>query len=151
MDTWLLVRNLEASGERNRGLYILKSRGMAHSNQVREFVLSDQGIDLVDVYVGPGTVLTGSARVAQEARERAETAAAQQEIEARQIEMERERAVVESEIAALKAKVKAGEEDLKRLRNGFAARARVTATDQAAISRRRMADSSRQPKAEGWG
>jgi len=140
MDTWLLVRNLEASGERNRGLYVLKSRGMSHSNQVREFVLSDKGIDLIDVYVGTGAVLTGSARVAQEARERAEALVAQQAIEARQIEIERERAVAESQISALKAKVKAGEEDLKRLRKGLAARTRVLATDQAAQSRRRMAD-----------
>ena len=65
MDSWLLVRNLETNGERNRGLYILKSRGMAHSNQVREFVLSGEGIQLVDVYTGQGTLLTGSARLAQ--------------------------------------------------------------------------------------
>lgn len=71
MDTWLLVRNLESGGERNRGLYILKSRGMAHSNQVRDFVLCDQGVKLIEPYVGMGTVLTGSARAAQEARERA--------------------------------------------------------------------------------
>ena len=69
MDTWLLLRNVEFNGERNRMIYVLKSRGMAHSNQVREFVLSDAGIDLRDVYVGGDRVLTGSARVAQELRE----------------------------------------------------------------------------------
>ena len=72
MDTWLLLRDIEIGGERNRGLYVLKSRGMAHSNQIREFLLSDRGIDIVDVYLGPGGVLTGSARVAQEAQEKAE-------------------------------------------------------------------------------
>ncbi len=67
IDTWLLVKPIEGNGERNRALYILKSRGMAHSNQVREFLITDRGIELADVYVGPEHVLTGSARAAQEA------------------------------------------------------------------------------------
>ena len=71
MDTWLLLRNLEFNGERNRTFFVQKSRGMAHSNQVREFVLSDDGVSLVDVYVGNDRVLTGTARVAQEEREQA--------------------------------------------------------------------------------
>src|SRR5690606_20432653 len=71
MDTWILVRNIEQDGARNRGLYVLKSRGMAHSAQVREFCLSDNGIELLDVTVGPEGVLVGSARAAYEARERA--------------------------------------------------------------------------------
>ncbi len=140
MDTWLLVRNLEAGGERNRGLYVLKSRGMAHSNQVREFVLSNRGIDLVDVYTGAGTVLAGSARANQEALERAEALAAQQAIEAKKREFERERAVLQAEIAALQVKLKTGEEDLKRLIGGASAQARTSARDQAAMSRMRMAD-----------
>ena len=68
IDTWLLLRDIELSGERNRGLFILKSRGMAHSNQIREFVLTSHGIELREVYLGPAGVLTGSARVVQEAR-----------------------------------------------------------------------------------
>src|SRR5205085_565588 len=71
MDTWLLLRDIELNGERNLGLYVLKSRGMPHSNQIREFLLSDNGIKLVNVYVGAGGVLTGSARKAQEAQEAA--------------------------------------------------------------------------------
>jgi circadian clock protein KaiC len=71
MDTWLLLQVLETSGERNRGLYLLKSRGMSHSNQVREFILSDNGAQLRDVYIGSGLVLTGSSRVAQEAHDKA--------------------------------------------------------------------------------
>src|SRR5262249_57887873 len=63
IDTWLLLRDIELGGERNRGIYVLKSRGMAHSNQIREFVLSEQGIDLQDVYLGPEGVLTGSMRL----------------------------------------------------------------------------------------
>jgi len=81
MDTWLLLRDIETNSERNRGLYVLKSRGMAHSNQIREFFLTDEGIELVDVYVGPGGVLTGTARQAMETQERATAAKRQQETE----------------------------------------------------------------------
>src|SRR6201999_690398 len=69
VDAWLLVRDIEFNGERNRGMYIMKSRGMKHSNQVREFVITDNGIDLIDVYLGPEGVLTGSAREAQKLQE----------------------------------------------------------------------------------
>jgi len=79
MDAWLLLRNLECNGERNRGLYVLKSRGMAHSNQLREFLLTDHGVQLRDVYVGPAGLLTGSAREAQEAKERAEASERKQQ------------------------------------------------------------------------
>lgn len=70
IDTWLLLRDIELGGERTRGLYILKSRGMKHSNQIREFLLTDHGIELLDVYTGPDGVLTGSARRAQELKDR---------------------------------------------------------------------------------
>ena len=66
VDTWIQVRNFESNGERTRMLYILKSRGMAHSNQVREFLMSDDGVKLVDVYMGPRGVLFGSDRIEQE-------------------------------------------------------------------------------------
>lgn len=69
IDTWIMLVNIEANGERNRGLYVIKSRGMPHSNQIREFVLSDTGINLTNVYVGSGGVLTGTARYLQESRE----------------------------------------------------------------------------------
>ncbi len=84
IDTWLLVRDIELGGERNRGLYVLKSRGMAHSNQIREFTLSPHGVDLKEVYIGPEGVLTGSLRLAQEARELAANLAREQEIERRE-------------------------------------------------------------------
>src|SRR6478752_1497667 len=69
VDAWVLVRDIEFNGERNRGMYIMKSRGMKHSNQVREFIITDKGLDLVDVYLGPEGVLTGSAREAQQLSE----------------------------------------------------------------------------------
>jgi circadian clock protein KaiC len=95
IDTWLLVRDIELGGERNRGLYVLKSRGMKHSNQIREYVITPQGIELLDVYVGPEGVLTGSMRAAQEAREKAAALALQEEIEAKQREVDRLRAALE--------------------------------------------------------
>ena len=103
IDTWLLLRDIEIGGERNRGLYILKSRGMAHSNQIREFLLTDHGVDLRDVYVGPSGVLTGSARLAQEAQEQAALMIRNQEVERRQIELERKRTTLEAQIVALRA------------------------------------------------
>jgi circadian clock protein KaiC len=103
MDTWLLLRDIELNGERNRGLYVLKSRGMPHSNQIREFVITDRGIRLLPVYVGPGGVLTGSARVAQESRESAESLVRHQQTEGRKRELERRRLAMEAQIAALRA------------------------------------------------
>jgi circadian clock protein KaiC len=98
MDTWILLRNLEYNGERNRGLYVLKSRGMAHSNQIREYILTDHGVELVNVYSGPGGVLTGTARVVQEARENAEGLRRQAEIERRQRDLEHRRASLEARL-----------------------------------------------------
>jgi circadian clock protein KaiC len=114
MDTWLLLQVMESSGERNRGLFILKSRGMDHSNQVREFCLSDTGIQLRDVYVGTGGVLTGAARVAQEAREKAEAMERSQEIERKQRDIERKKTVIEAQIAALRTGFEAERDELER-------------------------------------
>ncbi|MHB8828099.1 MAG: circadian clock protein KaiC [Syntrophales bacterium] len=103
IDTWLLLRDIEVNGERNRGLYILKSRGMAHSNQIQEFLLTNQGIDLIDIYTGAGEVLTGSARAAQEAGEKAAELVGRREAERRLREQERKRKALETRIAALRA------------------------------------------------
>ncbi len=114
-DTWLLLRDIEIGGERNRGLYILKSRGMAHSNQIREFLLTDKGVDLIDVYVGPSGVLTGSARMSQETRERDIELAHQKEIERRKLNVETKRKALEAQIASLRAQFQAEEQELKKL------------------------------------
>ncbi len=114
IDTWFLVRELESNGERTRGIYILKSRGMAHSNQVREFLMTNNGIKLVDVYVGPEGVLTGSARSAQEARERASQLERAQAAEQRSLEIERKRKVLQAQIEALQAEFLAEEAEFKR-------------------------------------
>ncbi|MFZ4625141.1 MAG: circadian clock protein KaiC, partial [Rhodoferax sp.] len=103
IDTWLMLRDIEIGGERNRGLCIIKSRGMAHSNQVRECLLTDHGVELCEVYVGAGGVLTGSARLAQEAQELASKLMRKQEIERRQIELAAARRALEAKIDALRA------------------------------------------------
>jgi circadian clock protein KaiC len=115
MDTWLLLQVLEGSGERNRGLYILKSRGMEHSNQVREFCLTGCGIQLRDVYLGHGGVLTGAGRTAQEAQERAEALERRQEIERMKREVERKKAVIEAQITALRIELATQQEELERI------------------------------------
>ena len=109
IDTWILLRDIEIGGERNRGIYILKSRGMAHSNQIREFLLTDNGIRLRDVYIGMEGVLTGSARLAQEAKERAGRLLQQQDLENKKLGLERKRKVMEAKIASLKAEFDAEE------------------------------------------
>jgi circadian clock protein KaiC len=103
IDTWLLLRDIDSGGERNRGLSILKSRGMSHSNQIREFLLTDHGVELRDVYVGPEGVLTGSARLTQEAENEASSLIRNQEVELRRIELERKRTTLEAQIAVLRA------------------------------------------------
>jgi circadian clock protein KaiC len=104
MDTWLLVRNLESNGERNRGLYILKSRGMPHSNQIREFILTDQGAQLLDVYTGPAGVLTGTARMVQEEQDKAEVLTLRHEIERKRRELAAKREAMNAQIAALRTR-----------------------------------------------
>lgn len=103
IDTWLLLRDIDSGGERNRGLSILKSRGMSHSNQIREFLLTDHGVELRDVYVGPEGVLTGSARLTQEAENEATSLIRNQEVELRRIELERKRTTLEAQIDVLRA------------------------------------------------
>lgn len=109
MDTWILLHDVETNGERSRLLHILKSRGMSHSNQVREFLLSARGIDLVDVYVGPGGVLTGTARAAQEAREALEKDERDQRVEQMRRELDRRKKEMELQTAILAADYEARE------------------------------------------
>ncbi len=114
IDTWLLLRDMELNGERNRGLYILKSRGMSHSNQIREFLLTDNGILLTEVYLGPDGVLTGSARLAQEAKEMATAAQRNQEIERKRGELSRRQQALEAQIAVLQLQFQTDKEEMER-------------------------------------
>jgi circadian clock protein KaiC len=115
MDTWLLLQAIEGNGERNRGLYVLKSRGMAHSNQIREFILTDNGAQLRDVYTGIGGVLTGAARLSQEAQEKADRLLRRQEIERKQREIERREKALEARILAMRAEFEAEREEQERI------------------------------------
>lgn len=115
VDAWLLVRDIESNGERNRGLYIMKSRGMSHSNQVREFTITDKGLSLVDVYLGPDGVLTGSAREAQKLREKTGVALREFAISRKDKEILRRRMMLESKIASLQAEFESTEEELNKI------------------------------------
>ncbi len=113
MDAWLILKNVEGNGERNRAFSVIKARGMAHSNQFREFVLSDKGIQLLDVYKGSGGVLFGSARLAQESRETVDRLRKSEEIERKERELESKRRTMENEIAVLKERYTREEDEMK--------------------------------------
>jgi circadian clock protein KaiC len=114
VDAWIQVRDMESNGERNRGMYIMKSRGMRHSNQVREFIISDKGLDLVDVYLGPEGVLTGSAREAQELTEITGVELRTHALGRKEVEINRKRKVLEAKIASLHEEFETVQEELKR-------------------------------------
>jgi len=152
IDTWIFLRDVELNGERNRCLYVLKSRGMAHSNQVREFVMTKEGVHLLPVYVGAGTVLTGSARLSQEARERAEEQSRQQETEQKRKELERRRASVEGQIELLRAQLLDEEERFTQLIREEEGRKQQLEADSEAMSKIRRVESAgngRNAMAEG--
>jgi circadian clock protein KaiC len=130
IDTWLLLRDIELNGERNRGLYILKSRGMPHSNQIQEFLLTNRGIDLIDIYTGSGEVLTGSARAAQEAGEKASELASRREADRRIREQERKRNALETKIAALRAEFDVETEEVHLIAEEEGKRQAVLADDR---------------------
>jgi circadian clock protein KaiC len=140
VDTWLFMRDLELDGERNRALYVLKSRGMAHSNQLREFLLTPQGIDLLDVYVGPEGVLTGSSRLSQEAREQAAALARQQDGERTERERARKREALEARIAALRKEFEVEKEESETASTQEVLRERVIRETRHAMARSRKAD-----------
>jgi circadian clock protein KaiC len=134
VDTWMLLRDIELAGERNRGLYILKSRGMAHSNQIREFLLTKQGVQLIEAYVGAGGVMTGSARVNQLAQESAAKRAREGEAEVRRLELERKRRALDARIEALRAEFAADESEVARVLSVYDSEDRAIEANQAAMS-----------------
>jgi circadian clock protein KaiC len=115
MDTWLSLMDVEANGERNRVLYLLKSRGMNHSNQLREYVLSSKGVSLTNPYVGSDGVLTGTARVVQEAREKEREVDRHNEMERRKREIQRRRLAAERQIEEMRAAIEAEEAEVATL------------------------------------
>lgn len=140
IDTWLLLRDIEIGGERNRGLYILKSRGMDHSNQIREFILTNNGIELLDVYVGPEGVLTGSARLSQESKNDAEQLLRKQEIERNKYSLELKRAAMEAQIVVLKSEFKETESEALKVIELEKAKTETFAVDKKNMAESRKAD-----------
>jgi circadian clock protein KaiC len=140
MDSWLLLQDYEGNGERNRVLYVLKARGMAHSNQIREFLISDRGIDLVDAYIGVSGVLTGSARVAQGDLEKAAVLTSQQEAAQLKREVERKRAALERQISGLRSDYESEAMELRRIAEQVGTRTLTLTTERAASGLLRQAD-----------
>lgn len=115
VDAWMLIKDIEMNGERNRGLYVIKSRGMQHSNQIREFVITDNGLDLVDVYLGPEGVLTGSAREAQKLLEQTGQVLHSHAIDRKDRELLRKRKLLEARIESLRTEFESTEEELNKV------------------------------------
>jgi circadian clock protein KaiC len=137
VDTWLLLRDVETGGERNRLIYVLKARGMAHSNQVREFLITAKGARLVPAYLGTEGVLTGSARVSQQMRERVKEALVRDEIEGKKVTLRRRGKAIEAQIAALRAEYEAEAEELARITRNRTRVEEQILTDQRAMGRSR--------------
>jgi circadian clock protein KaiC len=133
MDTWASLVDIESNGERNRGLYVLKSRGMSHSNQIREYLLTGEGVKLVEAYLGVAGVLTGSARVAKEAQERMEAEQHREEVVRRRWEIASRRTGTERQIAELQAQLEAQEAELARLTAQDERRDTLLEADRAAM------------------
>ncbi len=142
MDAWLLLQDFEGNGERNRVLYVLKARGMAHSNQVREFLISDHGIDVVDAYIGASGVLTGSARAAQNALEKAALLTNQQEAARLEREVERKRAALERQISGLRSEYETEALELRRIAEQVGTSTLMLTNERAASGRLRQADAN---------
>jgi circadian clock protein KaiC len=137
MDSWIKLLDVEANGERNRVLYVIKSRGTSHSNQLREFRMTDRGIELIDPYVGPEGVLTGTARLSQESREQAAAQRHRREIAQRARELARRRETVERQIKELQATLEADRDEAQALLVEEQAHDAILARSSAAIAARR--------------
>ncbi len=147
VDTWISVRDLEGVGERNRGLSILKSRGMSHSNQVREFLVTERGIELLNVVIGPTGIITGASRLVQALQEQAQALARQQELERKDREIERKRRVLEATIANLRTEFESVEEELRQINEDERARDQRFARGRTDIADRGTASVDKPPAA----
>jgi circadian clock protein KaiC len=126
-------------------LYVLKSRGMAHSNQVRELLITSQGVDLIEVYIGEGGVLTGSAREQQETRERAEALLRRQDVARLQRQREAKYRALESHIAALRAEFERDHAELDLSISEAEQRAHQLHSNRDTMARRRGKEATRVP------
>ena len=149
MDTWILLRHIESNGERNRGIWVLKSRGMPHSNQIREFVFTKHGIELVDVYLGAEGVLTGTARAAQEAKETAAALVRRQDLERKGRALEHRKKALEAKIAALRAEFETEKAEMEKDIIEQKHHEGVLEQDRAAMAKSRKADASSNNRPNG--
>lgn len=147
IDTWLLVRDLEFNGERNRALYVIKSRGMAHSNQVREFLITSRGVELIPAYLGTRGVLTGTSRMIQEAQEAADLVRVQHDLERKQFKLEAKRKAMEAQIAALRAEYEIAEKELASVVEEGKAAGQQRAADRALFAKSRFSNGASHAKA----
>ena len=145
MDSWLLLQDLEGNGERNRVLYVLKARGMSHSNQVREFLISNRGVDLVDAYIGPSGVLTGSARAAQAAHEKSEALSDKQDGARRKRDLQLKCASLERQIRGLYLEQESSAEEILQIDSQAGSRTRLLSTERIELGRLRQADLNATP------
>jgi circadian clock protein KaiC len=134
IDVWFLQQNVTVGGERNHTFYVTKARGIPHSNQFREYTITSNGIQLSDPYLGTQGVLTGSARLFQEAREKAETILRQQDVVRREADVERKRKAMEAQVENLRAEFAAEEGSLKTFVLQEAVRKRLLSEDRAAMA-----------------
>jgi circadian clock protein KaiC len=149
VDTWVLLRDIESGGERNRCLYILKARGIAHSNQIREFLMTGQGIELKDVYLGDTGLLTGSARLAQEAQDETDAIRARQEIERKQVLLDRKKRALEAQIAMLQAELHTEELEARELISQEKQKVKKWERDRVQMARSRAAAENGASKSGG--
>ena len=149
MDTWLQLKAIEVGGETNRVLQVLKSRGMEHSNQIREFLLTSDGLRLLDVYLGPEGVLTGAARVSQEGREKAATTSRRQHLEGRGRELDRKREIFEARMTMLRAEFEVEEGVIQQSISESKLLVEELLLDRKQMVRRREADTSSYRKGPG--
>lgn len=141
MDTWINLRFFESDNERNRGISVIKSRGMSHSNQIREYTLTDHGIEIQDVYLGPsGGLLMGSSRAAQEAEERSEAVAQKQNAERKKRELENRLKSLDAQIAILSSEFEIQKEELDRLASEDELRNKALTNSRNRMTRMRKAD-----------
>ena len=144
VDVWVLLRDIESGGERNRGIYVIKARGLAHSNQIREFLLTDHGVELRDVYLGPAGMLTGSARVAQEAQEAMEVLQGKQESEKQRLVRERKLKVIEAQMAALQLELETEDHEAQQAEAQVELKLKQSEQDRANLAKSRAVNSPAQ-------
>jgi circadian clock protein KaiC len=137
VDTWLLLRDVESYGERNRLLYVLKSRGMPHSNQLREFLITSEGVKLVPAYLGSDGVLTGSARVAQEQRESKAAGLDADLLRLNRLKLEQKQRALDAQMEVLRTERLAAQEELERFNNDQLERVKAIEASNAAMNQSR--------------